>query len=241
MRRLAQVAPELITTNFALAGKRGANGEKGARGKILQIGSRFYEYNVQEWGPYAHRGSEENYSELFAAAQLLTAAMVKADAPHNQVEQERARAAIRALCRSTAGPKLRPLLHDANLVGVFGFGAGNPQHTDPSDYGGGLFTPIGTAKLMFALPEFQVYVRATRGDVLYIDTPRVLHGACVPPDAATAERVGWTRQINRFTAARKEHITYGVYCPGTVTTKCPPSYQTKAGRVQVKSRTPAAY
>ena len=131
MRRLAQVAPELVTTNFALAGKRGANGEKGARGKILQIGSRFYEYNVQEWGPYAHRGSEENYSELFAAAQLLTAAMVKADAPHNQVEQERARAAIRALCRSTAGPKLRPLLHDANLVGVFGFGAGNPQHTDP--------------------------------------------------------------------------------------------------------------
>ena len=223
MRRLAQVAPELITTNFALAGKRGANGEKGARGKILQIGSRFYEYNVQEWGPYAHRGSEENYSELFAAAQLLTAAMVEADAPHNQVEQERARAAIRALCRSTAGPKLRPLLHDANLVGVFGFGAGNPQHTDPSDYGGGLFTPIGTAPLMFALPEFQVYVRATRGDVLYIDTPRVLHGACVPPDAATAERVGWTRQINRFTAARKEHITYGVYCPGTVTTKCPPS------------------
>ena len=229
MRRLAQVAPELITTNFALAGKRGANGEKGARGKILQIGSRFYEYNVQEWGPYAHRGSEENYSELFAAAQLLTAAMVEADAPHNQVEQERARAAIRALCGSTAGPKLRPLLHDAYLVGVFGFGAGNPQHTDPSDYGGGLFTPIGTAKLMFALPEFQVYVRATRGDsdVLCIDTPRVLHGACVPPDAATAERVGWTRQINRFTAARKEHITYGVYCPSKVTKQCPGSVDKK--------------
>ena len=83
---------------------------------------------------------------------------------------------------------------------------------------------------MFALPEFQVYVRATRGDVLYIDTPRVLHGACVPPDAATAERVGWTRQINRFTAARKEHITYGVYCPLKVTKQCPGSVAKKRRR-----------
>ncbi len=79
---------------------------------------------------------------------------------------------------------------------------------------------------MFALPEFEVYVRAKLGDVLYtgINTPRFLHGACVPPAAAKVRSVGQNRShVNSFNASRKEHITYGVYCPRKETTQCPGS------------------
>jgi hypothetical protein len=50
---------------------------------------------------------------------------------------------------------------------------------------------------------------------LYINTPVVLHGACVPPDAAHAKRAGlaWGRkeasQVAKHKAGR--HLTFGVY------------------------------
>jgi hypothetical protein len=78
-----------------------------------------------------------------------------------------ARSAIRARCSSSAGPKLQQLLNDVYPVGVIGIDAGTRQHIiDADNHGGGLFARIGMGELMFALPEYEVYVRAKLGDVL---------------------------------------------------------------------------
>jgi hypothetical protein len=50
------------------------------------------------------------------------------------------------------------------MEGVFGNSAGSSQHVDTNDLVGSLFGPLGTAPLMFVLPEDEVYVRAQRGD-----------------------------------------------------------------------------
>ena len=229
IRSLARVVPEIVTTNFALPGKRSANGKKRARGRIFHVGHRYLD---GKWGPYAFEpGEADAHRELFESAQRVTAAMVAADAPYNQIEQTRTRSAISALRSTPAGSKLEPLLNDTYFVGVFEFDAGKPSHIDPNDDGGGLFVQVGTGKCMFALPEFEVYVRAKLGDVLYINTPRVLHGACVPPDEATVKSVGqnWSH-ICKFNASRRGHVTYGVSCPLKVSKQCPGSVGKKRRR-----------
>ena len=66
-----------------------------------------------------------------------------------------------------------------------------------------LFCPLGTAPLMFALPEYEVYVQAQRGDILYLNTPQVLHGACVPPHGvATSPPLGRSTSRSACTARR---------------------------------------
>ncbi len=215
VKALAQVAHTLVATDFAKKGKRGkkANGKKGARGTIGIIGHRFRGYLEQMWGPYAAKpGCAKEHRALFKAAQLVTAAMADADAPYNKAEQEELRGLVRRLRRNRGMPKdVRQLLDPRYIVGTIGRDAGNPQHTDPQDFGGGLFTKIGEGPCMFALPEFQVYVQANDGDVLYINTPVVLHGACVPPAAASAKRAGQMWTACNYSAARKEHLTYGVF------------------------------
>ena len=131
----------------------------------------------------------------------------------NRVEQEMARSAIRARCSSSAGPKLQQLLNDVSPVGVIGIDAGTRQHIDADNHGGGFFTNTkGSARgnCCSRCPSTRSTSEPSSANVLYINTPRVLHGACVPPDAATAERVGRTWETNKFSAARKEHLTYGV-------------------------------
>ena len=223
------MVPEIVTTGFELPGKRSANGKNRARGRIFHVGHR---YLNGKWGPYAFEpGEADAHRELFESAQRVTAAMAEADAPYNQIEQARTCAAIEAFRRTPTGSGLGPLLNAKYVVGVFGFDAGNPLHIDPNDDGGGLFVQVGTGKCMFALPEFEVYVRAKLGDVLYINTPRVLHGACVPPAAATVQSVGqnWSH-VSSFSASRQGHITYGVYCPLKVTKQCPGSVAKKRRR-----------
>lgn len=218
-----------MKTDFAKIGKRTANGKLGARGKIFHVGHRLKD---GEWGHYVcEPGEADAYRELFESAQRVTAAMAEADGPYNQIEQARTGAAIEAFAITPTGSGLGPLLNAKYFVGVFGFDAGNPLHIDPNDDGGGLFVQVGTGKCMFALPEFEVYVRAKLGDVLYINTPRVLHGACVPPAAATVKSVGqnWSH-VSSFSASRRGHITYGVYCPLKVTKQCPGSVEKKRRR-----------
>ena len=226
LRSLAKGAKDIMKTDFAKKGKRSANGKKGARGKIIHVGHR----NLDGvWEAYAcESGKEEAYQTLFQSAQRVTEAMAAADYRHNKAEQDRTGAAIEKFGSTPTGCRLGPLLNAKYFVGVFGFDAGNQLHTDPNDDGGGLFVQVGTGKCMFALPEFEVYVRAKLGDVLYINTPRVLHGACVPPAAATVKSVGqsWSH-VSSFNASRKEHITYGVYCPSKVTKQCPGSVDKK--------------
>lgn len=203
LQRLAKIAPNLVTTDFA--SKRSSSGK--ARGKILHIGVR---RRRRQWGPYAHKPSAAAmHRQLFAEGRRLAAAMVAADAQHNQDELARARAAVGALRAALRNQGLElPFLNDAYNVGVFGNSAGNPQHVDNNDLVGSLFCPLGTAPLMFALPEYEVYVQAQRGDILYLNTPQVLHGACVPPHGVATARM--------FAAARKEHLTFGLYCSKTV-------------------------
>ena len=226
LRSLAKGAKDIMKTDFAKKGKRSANGKKGARGKIIHVGHRNRD---GVWEAYACKsGKEEAYQTLFQSAQRVTEAMAAADYRHNKAEQDRTGAAIEKFGSTPTGCRLGPLLNAKYFVGVFGFDAGNQLHTDPNDDGGGLFVQVGTGECMFALPEFEVYVRAKLGDVLYINTPRFLHGACVPPAAAEVKSVGQNRShVSSFSASRKEHITYGVYCPSKVTTQCPGSVDKK--------------
>ena len=53
--------------------------------------------------------------------------------------------------------------------------------------------------LLFALSQYEAYVKVRRGDVLYLNTPRVVHGACVPP-------AGY-----RGNAAYQTHLVLGLY------------------------------
>ena len=224
IQALARVAKALVATNFALPEKRGkqANGDLGARGFIGNFGHRFRtrgRSGERGWGPYApKRGNEEQHAELFKAAQRLTAAMADADRKYNLKEQRELEAKVARIVRRPGMPgHVQHLLDKRYIVCTVGCGAGNPQHTDPHDFGGGLFTKIGEGPCMFALPEFEVYVRANDGDILYINTPAVLHGACVPPDAAHAKRakLPWGTkekwQVTKFKAGRQEHLTFGVY------------------------------
>ena len=224
MKALAGVAHKLVATNFALPNKRGkeANGDFGTRGFIGNVGHRNRRQGRSwelGWGPYApKRGSEEKHAELFEAAQRVTAAMADADHDYNVAEQTALEAHVEGLTGLPGMPKdVGQLLDKRYIAATIGRGAGNPQHTDPHDFGGGLFTKIGKGPCMFALPEFEVYVRANDGDVLYINTPAVMHGACVPPDAAHAKRAGqeWgakeASQVARLNASWEEHLTFGVY------------------------------
>jgi hypothetical protein len=224
IKALARAAPTLVATNFALPHKRGkqANGEFGPRGFIGNFGHRNRRQGrswQRGWGPYApKRGNEEQHAELFKAAQRLTAAMADADRKYNLKEQSDLEAKVARIVRNPGMPKdVGQLLDKRYIVCTVGWGAGNPQHTDPHDFGGGLFTKIGEGPCLFALPEFEVYVRANDGDVLYINTPAVMHGACVPPDAAHAKRneLPWDTkdkwQVSKFKAGRQEHLTFGVY------------------------------
>ena len=227
MKALARVAHKLVATDFAKKGKRGieANGKYGPRGTIGNIGHRFRRQgrkNDLGWGPYApKRGREKEHGELFKAAQRVTAAMADADYDYNVAEQTALEAKVVRIYGKQGMPKdVRQLLDRRYIAATIGRGAGNPQHTDPHDCGGGLFAKIGEGPCMFALPEFQVYVQANKGDVLYINTPVVLHGACVPPEAAHAKRAGlaWgakeASQVARLNASWQEHLTYGVYTRG---------------------------
>ena len=166
-------------------------------------------------------GSEEKHRELFRAAQRVTAAMADADYDYNVAEQTALEAHVQGLTGLPGMPKdVGQLLDKRYIAATIGRGAGNPQHIDPHDFGGGLFAKIGKGPCVFALPEFEVYVRANDGDVLYINTSAVMHGACVPPDAAHAKRAGlaWGEkqqwQIAKHTAGRQEHLTFGVYTRG---------------------------
>ena len=204
MKALAGVAHKLVATNFALPNKRGkeANGDSGARGFIGNVGHRNRRQGRSwelGWGPYApKRGSEEKHAELFEAAQRVTAAMADADHDYNVAEQTALEAHVQGLTGLPGMPKdVGQLLDKRYIAATIGRGAGNPQHTDPHDFGGGLFTKIGKGPCMFALGTRIRGVRARqrRGCLVYqhtsCDAWRVRPAGC---GAREARRAGVGRQ-----------------------------------------------
>ena len=181
---LAPRAPDIMATDFALVRSSGPG-----RGRVANIGLRNraggQDRQHAHWGkigPYAHNPHEtEAHSELLANAAFLANAMIAADAPYNAFEHARARQLLASRCWNglTGAPEPLTPSYPAGTVGVR---ACSPQHIDERDVLGGLFTQLGDAELLFALSQYHIYVKARRGDVLYVNTPHVVHGACVPPE-----------------------------------------------------------
>ena len=200
LQSLGPEAAQIMTTDFAQKRRSGF-----ARGCIAHVGARQdREKNGGspywgQFGQYAHRdGKEDAHEDLAAAAAFVADAMIEADAPFNAREHEVASNCLASRCwiNLAGGPRPLTKIYPACVIGSR---AGNPQHIDKRDLIGSLFTPLGDADLLFALSQYEAYVKVRRGDVLYLNTPRVVHGACVPP-------AGY-----RGKAAFQTHLVLGLY------------------------------
>ena len=201
LKTFAVRAPDIMATKFEKKRNSGPG-----RGEVAIIGARlniFQNYSHPVWGKFGdyacNDGEAGAHHELVLAAKFVAHAMIEADAPYNAEEHSRARSMLAGRCWTGRAGAPQPLT-DVYPAATIGCRACNPQHIDDADLIGGLFTPLGDADLLFALSQYQIYVRVRHGDVLYVNTPHVVHGACVPPEGYTGN------------AAYQTHLVLGLFC-----------------------------